>query len=75
MCILALVEDCEELGMILIIFITPFEFKVGREYSEVYELELENEMRTFFRHYYTHCRYISATPQVIAAVTLIHSDT
>lgn len=26
-----------------------------------YEFELENEMRTFFRRYYTHSRYISAT--------------
>lgn len=26
-----------------------------------YELDLESEMRTFFRRYYTHSRYISAT--------------
>ncbi len=38
---------------------------VGREYSANYELELETEMRTFFRRYYTHCRYVSATRQVL----------
>eukprot|EP00798_Chlamydomonas_sp_ICE-L_P001153 gene1153-3718_t len=34
---------------------------VGREPNENYELELETEMRTFYRRYYTHSRYLSAT--------------
>lgn len=34
---------------------------IGRESGEQQELDLETEMRTFFRRYYTHARYVSAT--------------
>jgi hypothetical protein len=35
-----------------------------------YELELENEMRTFFRRYYTHSRYQSATQDALVQLHL-----
>lgn len=35
-----------------------------------YELELENEMRTFFRRYYTHSRYQSATQDALVQLNL-----
>ncbi len=42
--------------------------QVGREPNEMYEMELDKEMRLFFRRYYTHARYLSATPQVRVCV-------
>eukprot|EP00967_Tisochrysis_lutea_P051441 scaffold63514_cov18-Tisochrysis_lutea.AAC.1 len=35
-----------------------------------YDLELEAEMRTFFRRYYTHSRYLSATPAALDKLAL-----
>ena len=46
--------------------------QVGREPNEKYELELETEMRTFFRRYYTHSRYVSAT---VLPLDSLHLDT
>mmetsp|Transcript_19521 Transcript_19521/g.42325 ORF Transcript_19521/g.42325 Transcript_19521/m.42325 type:complete len:908 (+) Transcript_19521:79-2802(+) len=43
---------------------------VGREFNEKYELELETEMRTFFRRYYTHSRFVSATAQPLDSLML-----
>ncbi|GFR49429.1 hypothetical protein Agub_g11486 [Astrephomene gubernaculifera] len=43
---------------------------IGRDYSEQQELELETEMRTFFRHYFTHARYVSATAQPLDELKL-----
>lgn len=43
---------------------------VGREYNPKYELDLETEMRTFFRRYYTHSRYLSATHAAIDSLQL-----
>ncbi|GFH09782.1 uncharacterized protein HaLaN_04991 [Haematococcus lacustris] len=44
---------------------------VGRDLNPQYELDLENEMRTFFRRYYTHSRYISATPAALNDLNLL----
>lgn len=43
---------------------------IGREQNNDYELELDSEMRTFFRRYYTHARYISATKQPLDELNL-----
>lgn len=43
---------------------------VGRDHTEQTELEIENEMRTFFRHYFTHSRYISSTSAPLDALNL-----
>eukprot|EP00197_Chlamydomonas_leiostraca_P009699 CAMPEP_0202866324 /NCGR_PEP_ID=MMETSP1391-20130828/7318_1 /ASSEMBLY_ACC=CAM_ASM_000867 /TAXON_ID=1034604 /ORGANISM="Chlamydomonas leiostraca, Strain SAG 11-49" /LENGTH=886 /DNA_ID=CAMNT_0049546257 /DNA_START=42 /DNA_END=2702 /DNA_ORIENTATION=+ len=43
---------------------------VGREPNPQYELDLETEMRTFFRRYYTHSRYLSATNAAIDSLQL-----
>ncbi|MEW5297643.1 MAG: hypothetical protein WDW36_000839 [Sanguina aurantia] len=43
---------------------------VGREFDAKYELDLETEMRTFFRRYFTHARYLSATAQPLDALQL-----
>ncbi|KAG2485675.1 hypothetical protein HYH03_015647 [Edaphochlamys debaryana] len=43
---------------------------IGRDYSEQQELDLETEMRTFFRRYFTHARYISATAQPLDELKL-----
>ncbi|GBF97646.1 H(+) Cl(-) exchange transporter [Raphidocelis subcapitata] len=43
---------------------------VGREADEKVELDLETEMRTFFRRYFTHNRYVSATATPIDALQL-----
>lgn len=43
---------------------------VGREYSKQQEIELETEMRTFFRRYFTHNRYVSATATPLEALQL-----
>lgn len=43
---------------------------VGRDHNESYEYELENEMRTFFRRYYTHSRFISATTAALDSLQL-----
>lgn len=43
---------------------------VGRDPNEKYELELESEMRTFFRRYYTHSRYIVATAAALDSLQL-----
>ncbi|KAF6253336.1 chloride channel [Scenedesmus sp. NREL 46B-D3] len=43
---------------------------VGREYSEKEEIDLETEMRTFFRRYFTHNRYVSATATPLEALQL-----
>lgn len=43
---------------------------MGREDNRSYELELESEMRTFFRRYYTHCRYVSSSSQPLDGLDL-----
>eukprot|EP00879_Flechtneria_rotunda_P004542 GHRR01004797.1.p1 GENE.GHRR01004797.1~~GHRR01004797.1.p1 ORF type:complete len:1031 (+),score=332.52 GHRR01004797.1:561-3653(+) len=43
---------------------------IGREYNEKEEIELETEMRTFFRRYFTHNRYVSATATPLEALQL-----
>mmetsp|Transcript_27215 Transcript_27215/g.70076 ORF Transcript_27215/g.70076 Transcript_27215/m.70076 type:complete len:298 (+) Transcript_27215:3-896(+) len=43
---------------------------VGRDQCDKYDLELEAEMRTFFRRYYTHSRYLSATPAALDKLAL-----
>ncbi|KXZ44967.1 hypothetical protein GPECTOR_60g745 [Gonium pectorale] len=43
---------------------------IGRDYSEQQELDMETEMRTFFRRYFTHARYISATAQPLDELKL-----
>ncbi|WIA21477.1 hypothetical protein OEZ85_000682 [Tetradesmus obliquus] len=43
---------------------------VGREYNEKEEIDLETEMRTFFRRYFTHNRYVSATATPLEALQL-----
>eukprot|EP00798_Chlamydomonas_sp_ICE-L_P028786 gene28786-31974_t len=42
--------------------------------NENYELELETEMRTFFRRYYTHSRYLSATALPLDSLCLDTPD-
>ncbi|GIL89138.1 hypothetical protein Vretimale_16173 [Volvox reticuliferus] len=43
---------------------------IGRDYSEQQELDMETEMRTFFRRYFTHARYVSATAQPLDELKL-----
>lgn len=43
---------------------------VGRDHTEQTELDIENEMRTFFRHYFTHSRYLSSTTAPLDALNL-----
>ncbi|KAF5836603.1 chloride channel [Dunaliella salina] len=43
---------------------------VGRNPCEKYDLELETEMRTFYRRNYTHSRYLSATPAALDKLAL-----
>ncbi|GLI59663.1 hypothetical protein VaNZ11_001600 [Volvox africanus] len=43
---------------------------IGRDYSEQQELDMETEMRTFFRRYFTHARFVSATAQPLDELKL-----
>jgi len=43
---------------------------LGRDTTEQTELEIESEMRTFFRRYFTHNRYVSATSAPLDALQL-----
>lgn len=43
---------------------------IGRDPDEKCEVELETEMRTFYRHYFTHNRYVASTTAPLDALQL-----